>query len=248
MISRSFLLPAVFLASCAAGLTLRRGSALQTPSIKQFISRVEAAQAARTSMSGGGFVTLRYKSVPLKATLNMTVGMGGNVRIGVSTDAGNELLAFAANPRSITLIDFQHRQFVQTSAGENDLAALSVPEIDARALAALLLSRIPCTGEPSGADETRIEYQGCLGGTLLATFISSPSGAPLLRELVLTRGTEKVFSARLLSHTALGFARRVELENRATTLVMQLDEIEPNPGLDEDLFTLSPPPGIVRSR
>jgi hypothetical protein len=234
-----------FLTSCVAGLNLRRGAALDQPEIASFLAKVAAAEAGRTSLSGGGTLTFRRATVPLKAMLSMSAGIDGRVRIDVSTDAGNVVLAFAANPETVQVIDFEHRQFMSGPTGANDLAPLGVPEIDARSLARLLLSRLPCTGRPSGADATHIEYTDCLGGTLIATFAASAEGAPLLRSFAVQKGAETAISARLLAHNAQGFARRVEIETKATTLVVQLDEIEPNSQLDEDIFTLAPPPGIA---
>ncbi len=236
---------ALCLVQCAPGLALRRGTALDAPEVRAFLARVQSIEQTRTSMSGGGTLSFRHKSVPLSAQVNLGVGIGGRVRIDVSTDAGNVLLAFAANPRRIALIDFERRQLSERPAGANDLAALSIAALDARALSALLLGRLPCAGFPSGADDTHLEYAHCLGGTILATYASAPDGSPLLRELTLSRGGATPLRAALQAHTAQGFARRITLETPDNRLVVQLEELEANPTLDDELFELSAPPGIA---
>jgi hypothetical protein len=228
------------LTSCAGPLALRRGAALSTD--EAFIKAVWRAESTRTSMSAGGSVTLKRHGVPLKTTVNVSAHHPARVRIDVSSDAGNVLLAFAANAEKVSVIDFERRSFAQTAAGAGDLASLGVRGLDARGLSALLLGRLPCDGAPSGADETHVEYQGCLDGVLLATYGGTPG--PYLRELSLSQAGKVVFSATLQAHTASGFARRIELRTQETTLLVVLDELDANLMLDEDLFVLEAPPGI----
>lgn len=229
MIRSLFLLS---LCSCAGALALRKPDPAK-------MQRLQLAEEGRKSMSAGGSLTLRYKGVPLKAALSVTAGIGGYVRLDVSSDAGQVLLAFAANPEDISLIDFERRQFAKFPAGKNDLAALSIAGLDARALSALLLTRIPCTNAPRGADDTHIVYDACLGGELTATYNGS-----YLRGISLKRGNAETFSADLQAHTTDGFARRITLTSPDNTVVVALEELETNVGMDPDLFSLSPPPGI----
>ncbi|MCC6806240.1 MAG: hypothetical protein IT381_02355 [Deltaproteobacteria bacterium] len=238
----------LFASSCTPTLPLLRGAELQTPAIAAFIAQVKKDEATRTSLSAEGSLTLKRNVAKLKARMSVAVQLDGEgatrVRLDVSTDAGNVLFALATNGTRVTILDLEHKQFIAGPAGPGDLTPIGLSAIDTRALGRLLLARTPCAEAPSGADQTHLEWQGCLGGTLLATYAPNPNGHVYLRALALDARPTK-FSATLIGHTTLGIARRVELVTKDVDFAVALDEIDPGDALDPELFELSPPPGVV---
>lgn len=225
-----------------------RGNDLASPEVHTFLEAVKATEQQRTALSAEGSITLKRSVAKIKAHLTVAVELSDDdrsrVRLDVSTDAGNVLFALASDGRTVAILDLEHRQFAAIGVGPGDLQAIGLRAVDTRALARLLLGRTPCTSAPSGADATHIEWQPCLGGTLLATYTKTTP--PYLRALALepTNPKDGALSANLLAQTTQGFARRIELLGKDTDFLVQLDDIDPQPKLDSDLFELAPPPGV----
>jgi hypothetical protein len=239
---RLLLLLLVVLAACGKGVPLLRGKDLDTPQIRAFLATVERDEAARTALSAEGAITLKRGVAKIKAQMTVAVQLDGDLaklRLDVS-EAGNVLFALATDGRRVTLLDLQHRQFSAVDAGPRDLAGLGLDAIDTRALARLLLARGPCSSTPTGADPTHLEWQPCLGGTLLATYAPNENGHAYLRALDLSGK----FRAQLIGHTTAGIARRVEVVGKDVDFAVQLDDVDTAPTFDADLFALSPPPGV----
>jgi hypothetical protein len=233
---------AVLLTSCA-GVSLLRGSAMETPDIAKFIAGVREDEAKRVALSADGSIRLQQSVAQIKARVGLAVDPK-RVRLDVSTDAGNVLFALASNGERVGILNLERREFIGRAAGPGDLAAINLPSLDTRALGLLLLARSPCDGPPSGADATHLEWRECLGGTLLATYSRNPNGHAYLRAMELTVDKTQTFNAKLIGHTTSGLARRVEIETKEASFVVQLEELDEAPVFDEDLFDLQAPPGV----
>jgi hypothetical protein len=228
--------------ACAKGPPLLRGRQLETDEMRSFLSAVERDERSRTAMSADGTITLKRSVAKLKAQMTVAVQLAdglARVRLDVS-ESGNVLFALASDGKRVTVLDLERRRFSATDAGPGDLAMIGLQAIDSRALAKLLLARTPCERAPSGADQTHIEWERCLGGTLLATYSRPLNGRAYLRALDLAGK----FSAQLIGHTTAGIARRVEISTKDADFVAQLDDVDMAPTFDDDLFVLSPPPGV----
>ena len=237
-----FVCTLALLTSCA-GVSLLRGSAMDTPEIAKFIEGVRQDEAKRVAMSAEGSIRLQQSVAQIKARVSLAVDPK-RVRLDVSTDTGNVLFALSSNGQRVGILNLDKKEFLGRPVGPGDLAAINLPSIDTRALGLLLLARSPCPGQPTGADETHLEWSDCLGGTLLATYTRNPNGHAYLRALELTVDKQQTISARLIGHTTSGVARRVEIDTKEANFVIQLEEIDEAPVFDDDLFDLQAPPGV----
>jgi outer membrane lipoprotein-sorting protein len=233
----------------------RPGPTGPLPDAAQALQRYQKFDADLTGARGSCSAVLRSPGGEYDFTQAFLIKLPGKMRMEVFTFMGITISYMATSNGSFSVYLPGENKFIRGQTESSSMANMAMPIfLNLSQLLELLLGRIPISEHEraeltydDSANQYRVETFSSFGETVQVLFLD-PTDYYLLGTEIFEGGV-LVATIELFDRDLSGnFKPAKKIEARfplsRTFLRLIVDDLEPNPEIDEELFTLKPPPGV----